>query len=103
MLVAENRFPKLAGATQLDDRSRRQPERVLSHAFSFAGERIDAEGDQIMAVMDELVAAANIERPMPAELIRAIATSEDHPEFSIDPEADDVVYYRPGPDTESAS
>jgi hypothetical protein len=103
MLVAENRFPKLAGATQLDDRSRRQPERVLSHAFSFAGERIDSEGDQIMAVMDELVAAANIERPMPAELIRAIATSEDHPEFSIDPEADDVVYYRPGPDTESAS
>ena len=103
MVVAENRFPKLAGAAPLEDRVRRQPAAVLAHAFSFAGERIDSEGDQIMAVMDELVAAANIERPMPPELIREIATSDDHPEFSIDPEADDVVYYRPGSDSDSSS
>jgi hypothetical protein len=103
MLVAENRLPKLAGATPLDDRTRRQPEQVLAHAFNYVGERVDSEGEQLMAVMDELVAAANIERPMPAALIRSLASSEAHPEFTLDPEADDVVYYRPGTDDESAS
>jgi hypothetical protein len=103
MLVAENRFPKLAGTEPLDDRTRRQPEKVLTHAFNYVGERVDSEGEQLMAVMDELVAAANIERPMPAALIRALASSDTHPEFILDPEADDVVYYRPGTSDESAS
>lgn len=99
MLISENRFPKLAGTAPLDERTRRQPELVLARAFEHVGERVDAEGDgQLMAVLDELVGAANIERPLPAELIRAIATSDDHPEFSLDPEADDVIYYRPGTD-----
>jgi hypothetical protein len=103
MLVAENRLPKLAGTAPLDDRTRRQPEQVLAHAFNFVGERLDSDGEQLMAVMDELVAAANIERPMPADLIRALASSDDHPEFTLDPEADDVVYYRPGTDSETSS
>jgi hypothetical protein len=103
MLVAENRFPKLVGASPLDDRTRRQPEKVLANAFNYVGERVDSEGEQLMAVMDELVAAANIERPMPAALIRALASSDEHPEFTLDPEADDVVYYRSGTDDESAS
>jgi hypothetical protein len=101
MLVSENRFPKLAGTSPLEDRARRQPAQVLVHAFKHAGERVDSESDQLMAVMDELVAAANIERPMPAELIRRIASSDEHPEFTLDPEADDVVYYRPGTDSTS--
>lgn len=103
MLVAENRFPKLAGTSPLDERTRRQPELVLTNAFKHVGERLDSEGDQLMAVMDELVAAANIERPMPAQLIRSLASDDNHPEFTLDPEADDVVYYRPGTDSESAS
>jgi hypothetical protein len=103
MLVAENRLPKLAGAAPLDDRTRRHPELVLAHAFNFVGERLDSDGEQLMAVMDELVAAANIERPMPADLIRALASSDDYPEFTLDPEADDVVYYRPGTGSESSS
>jgi hypothetical protein len=103
MLVAENRLPKLAGTSPLDDRTRRQPEKVLVNAFTFVGERMDSEGDQLMAVMDELVAAANIDRPMPTAVIRSLATSDEHPEFTLDPEADDVVYYRPGTDSESAS
>lgn len=99
MLISENRFPKLAGTSPLDERTRRQPELVLARAFDHVGERVDADGDgQLMAVLDELVGAANIERPVPAELIRAIASSDNHPEFSLDPEADDVIYYRPGTD-----
>jgi hypothetical protein len=104
MLLAENRFPKLAGTGPLDERSRRQPELVIAKAFEHVGERVDADGDgQLMAVMDELVGAANIERPVPAELIRAIAESDDRPQFSIDPEADDVIYYRPGSNADTAS
>jgi hypothetical protein len=102
MLVAENRLPKLAGAKPLDERTRRQPEKVLAHAFSYIGEHVESGSSKLMAVMDELVAAANIERPLPAELIRSLAASDNHPEFSIDPEADDVVYFEPGTDTESS-
>lgn len=103
MLVSENRFPKMAGASPLDDRVRRQPARVLENAFAYAGERVDSDSEQLMSVMDEIVAAANVERPMPAALIRAIAMSDENPQFSIDPEADDVVYFTPQPGTESTS
>lgn len=103
MLVSENRFPKLAGTAPLDDRTRRQPDQVLANAFNYVGERMDADGEQLMAVMDELVAATNIERPMPAALIRSIALSDNYPAVTLDPEADDVVYYRPGTDSDSAS
>jgi hypothetical protein len=98
MLVSENRFPRLAGTAPLEDRVRRQPDQVLAHAFAHAGERVDPDSEQLMAVMDEIVAAANVERPMPAALIRALATSDDYPQFTIDPEADDVVYFTPGSD-----
>jgi hypothetical protein len=102
MLIAENRFPKLAGTSPLDERTRRQPELVLARAFDHVGEKVDADGDgQLMAIMDEVVGAANIERPVPAELIRVIAASDEFPEFSLDPEADDVIYYRPGSGSET--
>jgi hypothetical protein len=102
MLVSENRFPKLAGTSPLDDRVRRIPVQVLEHAFGYAGERVDSGSEQLMAVMDEIVAAANIERPIPAALIRSIAMSDENPQFSIDPEADDVVYFTPESGNESA-
>ena len=102
MLVSENRFPKLAGTSPLDERTRRQPAKVLAYAFKYVGEKLEDEGERLMAVMDELVAAANIERPMPPQFIRSIAQSDAHPEFTLDPEADDVVYYRSGADSESA-
>ncbi|TVR69032.1 MAG: hypothetical protein EA415_14965 [Sphaerobacteraceae bacterium] len=101
MLVSENRFPKLAGTSPLDDRVRRQPAQVLEHAFAYAGERVDSSSEQLMAVMDEIVAAANVERPMPAALIRNLAASDKYPQFTIDPEADDVVYFTPGSSNES--
>jgi hypothetical protein len=76
MLLAENRFPKLAGTSPLDERSRRQPELVIAKAFEHVGERVDANGDgQLMAVMDELVGAANIERPVPAIVEPALRAS----------------------------
>ena len=104
MLLTENRIPKLAGTSPIDERTRRQPELVLARAFEFVGEQVDANGDgQLMAVIDELVSAANIERPIPAAMIRQIASSEEHPAFSIDPEADDVIYYKPGSESASAS
>jgi hypothetical protein len=96
MLLSENRFPKLSGTEPLDDRSRRQPEAVLVRTLELVGEQLDDADGKLMAVMDEVLAVANIERPMPAELIRTIASSDDYPQFTIDPEADDVIYYQPG-------
>jgi hypothetical protein len=96
MLLTENRFPKLEGATPLEDRSRRRPEDVLAATFERIGEIEEQDGQRrFMAMLDELFCVANIERPMPASLIRQIASSPDHPAFAVDPEADDVIYYEP--------
>jgi hypothetical protein len=96
MLLAENRFPRFAGQEALDDRTRRYPDQVLAKTFERVGEQIGTpDGPRYMALLDDLLAAANIERPMTVELIRQIAESPDYPQFSVDPDAEDVLYYAP--------
>ncbi len=96
MLLTENRFPRFAGQEPLDDRTRRYPDLVLAATFERVGEQIGTlEAPRYMALLDDLVAAANVERPMTPELIRQIAESPDYPQFSVDPDAEDVLYYAP--------
>ncbi|MCM8750017.1 hypothetical protein NET02_12750 [Thermomicrobiaceae bacterium CFH 74404] len=98
MLLTENRFPRFAGQEPLDDRTRRYPDLVLAATFERVGEQIGtSDAPRYMALLDDLVAAANVERPMTPELIRQIAESPDYPQFSIDPDAEDVLYYAPSP------
>lgn len=96
MLLTENRFPRLANEKPLDDRTRRRPELVLEWAFEHIGEKEGAGAAQrLMAILDDLFAAVNIERPMSEEALRDIMLSPDHPQFSQDPELEDVFYYQP--------
>lgn len=98
MLLTENRFPRFAGQEPLDDRTRRYPDLVLAATFERVGEQVGTpEAPRYMALLDDLVAAANVERPMTPELIRQIAESPDYPQFSVDPDAEDVLYYAPSP------
>jgi len=95
MLLSENRYPKLAGQSPLDERTRRSPDRVLAVTFERVGEQIGTPAQpRYMALLDDLLAVANVERPMTAELIAQVV--HDHPdEFSVDPDAEGVYYYTP--------
>lgn len=96
MLLTENRFPRLANTAPLEERTRRRPEEVLSAVFERVGETEGAGSSRrYMAILDDLLAGANVERPVNADLIRAIAQSPDHPQFSVDPDVEDVFYYQP--------
>lgn len=96
MLLSENRFPRLANEKPLDDRTRRRPEQVLTWAFERIGEREGSgEAERYMAILDDLFAVINVERPISVEALRDIILSPEHPEFSQDPELEDVFYYQP--------
>jgi len=96
MLLTENRFPRFAGQEPLDDRTRRYLDQVLAKTFERVGEQIGTpDAPRYMAMLDDLLAAANVERPMTVELIRQIAESPDYPQFSVDPDTEDVLYYVP--------
>ncbi|HUY99612.1 MAG TPA: hypothetical protein VMU89_04640 [Thermomicrobiaceae bacterium] len=96
MLLTENRFPRFANTPPLEERVRRRPEEVLAAVFERVGE-VEGAGAtrRYMAILDDLLAASNVERPVNAELVRSVAQSPNSPQFSIDPDVEDVFYYQP--------
>lgn len=95
-VLAEGRFPKLADAKPLDDRVRRRPEQVLAATFERVGENVGSTTDpRYWASFNDLLAAANIERPISAELMRDILTSGTYQEFAIDDSTEDAFFYKP--------
>lgn len=96
MLVDENRFPRLADATPLDERTRRRPEQVVAVTFERVGENVGtADAPRYVASLMDILAAANIERPISVELLRDILTGGTYPEFSINDDEEDSFFYQP--------
>lgn len=96
MLVDENRFPRLADATPLDERTRRRPDQVVAKTFERVGENVGAADEpRYLAMINDILAAANIERPISAELLRDILTGGTYPEFSADGDEEDTFFYQP--------
>ena len=78
-LISEDRFPKLGNEKPLDDKVRRRPEVVIEATF----ERIGLEdGSTFISTFDELLGAANIERPFSNHLLRT--TLDQHARVSSD-------------------
>jgi hypothetical protein len=95
-LLTEGRFPRLADVKPLDDRARRRPEQVVQVTFERVGENSgSAEAPRYSASFSDLLAAANIERPISAEYLRDILTSGTYPEFSADESGEDVYVFQP--------
>jgi hypothetical protein len=93
-VLSENRYPKLADAKPLDDRTRRHPEQVVIAAFERAGENVGTAAEpRYWSVFSDLLAVANIERPISAELLRDILTSGTYPEFEPDESTEDAFFY----------
>jgi hypothetical protein len=96
MVLSENRFPQLANVPLLEERARRRPELALVATFERIGEQVGtSDSPKFMAIMDDLLPASNVERPMSADLIRSIINSTENPMFSTDPDMEDVFYYEP--------
>ncbi len=96
MVLSENRFPQLANVPLLEERARRRPELALAATFERIGEQMGtSDAPKYMAIMDDLLPASNVERPMSADLIRSIIRSTENPNFSADPDMEDVFYYEP--------
>jgi len=96
MVLSENRFPQLANVPLLEERARRRPELALASTFERIGEQVGtSDAPKLMAIMDDLLPASNVERPMSADLIRSIINSTEFPNFSADPDMEDVFYYEP--------
>ncbi|MGA7671227.1 MAG: hypothetical protein WBW04_12455 [Nitrolancea sp.] len=96
MVVSENRFPQLANLPLLEERIRRRPELTLTAVFERIGEQVGTtDSPKFMAMMDDLVPACNVERPMSPDLVRDIVTKNESSSFSTDPDVEDVFYYEP--------
>ncbi|MDQ3444384.1 MAG: hypothetical protein M3490_12320 [Chloroflexota bacterium] len=78
-LISEDRFPKLGNEKPLDDKIRRRPDAVVEATF----ERIGLEdGSTFISTFEELLGAANIERPFSEHLLRT--TLDQHAKVSSD-------------------
>ncbi|HEX2281166.1 MAG TPA: hypothetical protein VHG52_05320 [Thermomicrobiales bacterium] len=96
MLVDENRFPRLADVTPLDERTRRRPDQVVAKTFERIGENVGSDDSpRYAASIVDLLAAANVERPISVELLRDILTGGAYPEFSANDDEEDAFYYQP--------
>jgi hypothetical protein len=78
-MISEDRFPKLGSEKPLDDKARRRLDAVVHATF----DRIGLEDDgALISTFDELLAAANIERPFSPTLLRT--TLENDPAITAD-------------------
>ncbi|HET8522148.1 MAG TPA: hypothetical protein VFL82_02880 [Thermomicrobiales bacterium] len=93
-LLTEERFPRLAGEKPLDEKVRRRPEAVIAATFERVGEQ--NEVGAYSASFADLLAAANIERPFSAQLLRSTLDQDESGAFARDPEGSDVYTYVPG-------
>lgn len=93
LLLTDGRFTRLADAEPLDDRARRRPEAVVAKTFERVGNNIgDGEAPRFRAAFADLLAVANVERPISPKYLRDILEGGAYPEFYADDEPDSYVY-----------
>ncbi|HLI52113.1 MAG TPA: hypothetical protein VKU87_09960, partial [Thermomicrobiaceae bacterium] len=96
MVLSDGRFDRLANASPLDERTRRRLDETLAVTFERVGDVVESDGEsRYMAIIDDLLTVANVERPMTGDVIRDLVRSDAYPQFSNDPDVEDVFYYQP--------
>lgn len=94
MLLDDNHFERLEGVEPLDEEARRHVDKVVSTTFERVGTRVE-EGDTVRyrAHIVDILAAANIERPISEPYLRDILLGGAYPEFVADDAEEDVFIY----------
>lgn len=96
MLLDENHFEKLEGVEPLAESVRRRPEEVVAKTFERIGENVEMDGQKAYrASLLDLLAVANIERPISEEYMRDILSGGAYPEFLVDESEEDYFFYVP--------
>ena len=94
LLLTEERVPAIAQEKPMDDKSRRRLESVVAVAFERIARRLEA-GTGFAATFNELIAVANIERPLTEAQLRTILDTDETGAFSRDPDMADGYTYVP--------
>jgi hypothetical protein len=93
ILLSDAKFPGLNNAKPLDDKERRRPEAVVRATFERIGDQVGEKGaPRYYALLDDLYAAVNIERPFTIDYLAAVLESDNHPEFERDPDGNAFFY-----------
>lgn len=93
MLLTDSGFARLADAEPLDDRARRRAESVVAKTFERVGDSIgESDAPRYRASFADLMAAANVERPISPKYLRDILEGGAYPEFYADDEPDSYLY-----------
>lgn len=93
MLLSDTKYGGLNNAKALDDRDRRRPEMVIRATFERIGEQVgEKKTPRYYALVDDVFAAASIERPFTRAYLLSVLTSESHPEFERDPDGPAFTY-----------
>lgn len=96
MLIEDNHFERLANVEPLSEGVKRNPDQVVAATFERIGERIqDGDAMKYRASFVDLLAVANVERPVSAALLKDILESGSNPEFQPDESEEDVYVYAP--------
>ena len=94
MLVDDNHFERLGDVEPLPEEVRRHPEKVVAATFERVGTREEVDGKvQYRAHIVDILAAANIERPISEPFLRDILSGGSYPEFIADDSEEDVFIY----------
>ncbi|MCL5960149.1 MAG: hypothetical protein M1358_12705 [Chloroflexi bacterium] len=95
-ILSRARFPRLQNTKRLEDRERKRPEIVVANAFEHVGERVGEPNEpRFWALLDDLLAVVNIERPFSAEYLRSVLDSDQNQQFYRDEEEGDAFFYEP--------
>ena len=97
MLVDDNHFERLGGIEPLDDEELRHVDRVVRATFERVGTRT-GDDEQFRAHILDLLAGANIERPISEPFLRDILSGGAFLEFVADDTEEDVFIYVPQAD-----
>lgn len=96
MLLDDGHFSKLGGISPVEERVRRRPELVIARAFELIGEEREEDGTRMFnASLFDLLAVANIDRPISLEFLRDTLTGDAFPEFRRDEQEEDRFIYIP--------
>jgi hypothetical protein len=94
MLLDDNHFARLADVSPLDEESRRHVDKVLRATFERVGARLEEDDElRYRAHIVDILAAANIERPISEPYLRDILLGGAYPEFIPDDSEEDVFLY----------
>jgi hypothetical protein len=94
LLLSDVKFPGLNNAKALDDKERRRPEAVVAATFERVGDQVgDKAAPRYWALLDDLYAAANIERPITLASLQMVLESEANPQFEADPDGNAYFYH----------